>query len=274
MRRAFLAIVAIGAAASATVVSPAVAQPPGILGGIGIDQRLGESIPLELSFVDETGQAVRLKDYFGEKPVILSLVYYECPMLCTQILNGLTSALAVTTLDVGKDFRVLTVSFDPGETPELAADKKSVYLERYGREGAEEDWHFLTGDEDAIAALTRAVGFRYELDPETGEYAHASGIMVLTPQGRLSRYFYGIEYSPRDLRLGLVEASENKIGNVVDQLLLFCYRYDPTTGQYGAVALNMVRVGGVVTLVTLSGFLIVSLRRERRGRTPRGGEAA
>jgi len=238
-----------------------------ILREVGIDQRLGESIPLDARFRDENGRDVRLVDYFGAgKPVILSLVYYECPMLCTQVLNGLASALDVVTLDAGKEFTVLTVSFDPRETHALAAAKKKSYLERYRRPGAEAGWHFLTGDSASIAALTSAAGFRYSWDPEISQYAHASGITVLTPRGVIARYFFGIEYSPRDLRLALVEASENKIGTPADHLLLYCYRYDPASGKYGAVALNMVRVGGVVTLVCLGSFLFFSLRADRRKR--------
>lgn len=245
--------------------APAAQNTPSILRDVGIDQRLGESIPLDLRFRDETGRDVRIGDYFGEgKPVILSLVYYECPMLCTQVLNGLASALDIVTMDAGKEFTVLTVSFNPRETSELAAAKKKNYLERYTRPGAEEGWHFLTGDSASIAALTHAAGFRYSWDPEINQYAHASGITVLTPRGVIARYFFGIEYSPRDLRLSLIEASENKIGTPVDHLLLYCYQYDPVTGKYGAVALNMVRTGGVATIVCLGAFLFFSLRAERR----------
>jgi len=247
--------------------APAAQGAPSILRDVGIDQRLGESIPLDLHFRDESGRDVRIGDYFGDgKPVILSLVYYECPMLCTQVLNGLASALDVVTMDAGKEFAVLTVSFNPRETHELAAAKKKNYLERYTRPGAEKGWHFLTGDSASIAALTSAAGFRYSWDPEISQYAHASGVTVLTPRGVIARYFFGIEYSPRDLRLALVEASENKIGTPADHLLLYCYRYDPASGKYGAVALNMVRVGGVVTLVCLGAFLFVSLSAERRKR--------
>ncbi|MFN0152633.1 MAG: SCO family protein [bacterium] len=245
------------------------AQPaegtPSILRDVGIDQRLGESIPLDLHFRDESGDDVRIGDYFANgKPVILSLVYYECPMLCTQVLNGLASALEVVTMDAGKEFTVLTVSFNPRETHELAAAKKKNYLERYSRPGAEDGWHFLTGDSASIAALTSAAGFRYSWDPEISQYAHASGVTVITPRGVIARYFFGIEYSPRDLRLSLIEASENKIGTPVDHLLLYCYQYDPVTGKYGAVALNMVRAGGVATLACLGVFLFVSLRADRR----------
>jgi protein SCO1/2 len=253
--------------------APAADAPPGVLGSIGIDQRLGETVPLDLLFRDENGAAVRLGDLFGGKPVVLALVYYECPMLCTHVLNGLTSALSVLKLDVGREFNVITLSFNPAESHELAAAKKHTYVERYGRAGAAEGWRFLTGDSTAIAALTEAVGFRYAFDEEMGEFAHASGITVLTPQGTLSRYFYGIEYSPRDLRLGLIEAADGRIGTPVDKVLLYCYRYDPATGKYGAVAMNMVRVGGIVTVLTLSGFLIVSIRHDkRRGRGAGDGD--
>ncbi len=251
--------------APAAAAAPATQGKPSILREVGIDQRLGESIPLDLYFRDENGRDVRIGDYFANgKPVILSLVYYECPMLCTQVLNGLASALDIVTMDAGKEFTVLTVSFNPRETPELAAAKKKSYLERYSRPGAEEGWHFLTGDSASIAALTHAAGFRYAWDPEINQYAHASGITVLTPRGVLARYFFGIEYSPRDLRLSLIEASENRIGTPVDHLLLYCYQYDPVTGKYGAVALNMVRAGGVATIVCLGAFLFFSLRAERR----------
>jgi protein SCO1/2 len=244
---------------------PAADAAPQILRDVGIDQRLGESVPLDLAFRDETGSSVRLAEYFAlGKPVVLSLVYYECPMLCTQVLNGLASALDVLTMDAGKEFTVITVSFNPRETPALAAEKKKSYLARYDREGAAEGWHFLTGDSLAIAALTKSVGFRYAWDAEINQYAHASGITVLTPEGKVARYFFGIEYSPRDLRLALVEASNGKIGTPVDDLLLYCYRYDPATGKYGAVVMNMVRVGGVATLATLGVFLAVSLRGDRR----------
>ena len=238
------------------------ARPP-LLTEVGIDQKLNEQIPLDLNFRDETGKAVRLREYFGEKPVILVLAYYECPMLCTQVLNGLTRSLQGMTLDMGKEFNVVTVSINPRETTELAAAKKRVYAGIYGRLLAEQGWHFLTGEQPAIQELARAVGFRYAYDPESGQYAHASVIMVLTPEGRLSRYFFGIQYASRDLRLSLVEASAGKIGSAVDQLLLFCYHYDPATGKYGLVILNIVRAAGLATVLAIGGFIWVLLRRER-----------
>jgi protein SCO1/2 len=225
-----------------------------------MDQRLNEQVPLDIVFRDEQGQSVRLGDYFDGKAVILSLVYYQCPMLCTQVLNGLVSSIGVLSFDVGDQFNAVTVSFDPRDTPELAAAKKRSYLQRYRRPGAARGWHFLTGDQSSIKALTSAIGFRYAFDPASGQFAHASGIMVLTPQGRISRYFYGIEYAPKDLRLGLVEASENRIGSPADQILLFCYHYDPATGKYSAVVLNMVKLGAALTLLALVA-LWVFLRR-------------
>jgi protein SCO1/2 len=236
---------------------------PGNFGEIGIDQRLGEQLPLDLVFDDESGNPVSLGEYFGDKPVILSLVYYECPMLCTQVLNGLLRSLKVLSLDVGKEFEVITVSFDPGETFELAAAKKREYLRSYGRDGSERGWHFLTGTDDQIDRLTRALGFRYQYDSETDEYIHSSGIMVLTPEGKLARYFYGIEYAPKDLRLGLIEAATDKIGSPIDQVLLLCYSYDPESGKYGLVIVNSLRIAGLATVVILAGFIVTMIRRER-----------
>ena len=231
---------------------------------IGIDQRLGEQVPLDLAFRDESGAEVRLEDLLGGRPAVLSLVYYECPMLCTQVLNGLLRSLRVLSLDVGGEFDVITVSIDPGETPALAAAKKKEYVRRYGRDGAAAGWHFLTGTRERIEELAGAVGFRYEYDPETDLYVHASGIMVLTPGGELARYFYGVEYAPKDLRLGLIEAAEERIGNAVDQVLLLCYQYDPTTGKYGLVILNSLRVAGAATVAVLAALVIGWIRRERR----------
>jgi protein SCO1 len=222
--------------------------PPG-LRDVGLDQKLNEQVPLDLTFRDETGTELPLSSYFGAKPVILALVYYQCPMLCTQILNGLVMSLRTMSLEAGRDFDVVSVSIDPTETPSLASRKKAEYLRRYAR--SSNGWHFLTGAEPQIKKLAQAVGFRYAYDPKTGQYAHASAIMVLTPAGKLSKYFYGIEYAPRDLRLGLVEASENKIGTPVDQLLLFCYHYDPHTGKYSAIVMNMVRLAGALTVLIL-----------------------
>lgn len=222
--------------------------PPG-LRDVGLDQKLTQQVPLDLAFRDEGGRELPVSTYFGAKPVILALVYYQCPMMCTQILNGLVMSLRTMSLESGRDFEVVSVSIDPTETPSLASRKKAEYVRRYAR--SSNGWHFLTGAEPQIKKLAQAVGFRYAYDPKTGQYAHASAIMVLTPSGKMSKYFYGIEYAPRDLRLGLVEASENKIGTPVDQLLLFCYHYDPRTGRYSAIVLNMVRLAGLLTVLVL-----------------------
>src|SRR5262245_16857687 len=247
---------------------------PAALRNVGIEQKLNAQVPPDLVFRDESGQSIQLGDYFGSKPVILALVYYDCPMLCTQVLNGLVGSLKALSFDAGEQFLVLTVSFDPRETPHLAAAKKESYIGGYSRPGAAGGWHFLTGPESSIEALTQAVGFRYRYDAEKGQFAHASGIMLLTPQGKISRYFYGIEYSPRDLRLALVEASNNQIGSPVDQLLLFCYHYDPATGKYGAVVMNFVRLGGAATVLALGSILILFFRRDaKRSQASRKREA-
>jgi len=240
------------------------AAEPTILRDVGIDQRLNELVPLDTVFRDESGREVRLGEYFGTKPVILSLAYYECPMLCSLVLNGLASALGVLSFDIGKEFDVVTISFDPRDTAEQAAVKKRTYVQRYPRTGAETGWHFLTGAAPSIERVAKAVGFRYAYDSEQKQFAHAAGIMVLTPEGRLARYFYGIEYSPRDLRLGLIEAAERRIGSPVDQILLYCFQYDPHTGRYGAVIINIVRLGGAATLVVLGAFITAMLLRDRR----------
>lgn len=231
---------------------------------VGFEQRLDAQLPLDITLRDETGRRVQLGDYFGEKPVVLSLVYFECPMLCTLSLNGLASALDVLSFDIGEEFDVVTVSFDHRETPELAAAKKSAYIERYGREGAEVGWHFLTGDEASVKRLTDAVGFQFAWDAETEQWAHPAGVLVATPDGRLARYLYGIEYAPKDLRLALVEAAQHRIGSPVDQLLLYCYKYDPATGKYGAQIMTALRAGGVLTVACLVGFIVVMRRRELR----------
>lgn len=233
-----------------------------MLENVGIDQRLGEQLPLDITFRDESGNSVRLGDYFGKKPVVLALVYYSCPMLCNQVLNGLTSALDVISFDIGKEFEVVTVSFDARETPNLATSKKETYIQWYKRSGAAEGWHFLTGDKDSIDKLTEAAGFHYKFDAATNQFVHASGIMLATPDGKLARYFYGIEYAPKDLRLGLIEASEKRIGNPVDRLLLYCFHYDPSAGKYSAVVMNILRLAGVATFAGLIAMLWL-LRRRR-----------
>lgn len=230
---------------------------------VGFDQRLNQQVPLDLTFFDENGQPVQLKKYFGSKPVILSLVYFQCPMLCSQVLNGIAGALnGIVRFDVGRDFEVVTVSFDPRDTPASAADNKKTYLRRYRRPGAEEGWHFLTGKPEQIKALADAVGFRYAWDPEIKQFAHASGIMLLTPDGRLAQYYYGIEYAPRDIQLGLIEASKGRIGNVVDKVLLYCYHYDPEKGKYGAVIFNILRISALATVLVLGGFMVIMFRRD------------
>jgi protein SCO1/2 len=245
---------------------------PAALEGIGIDQRLGEPLPLDVPLRDENGRAVTLGDYFGKKPVVLVMTYFECPMLCTLVLNGLTKALKTMAFEPGKEFDVVAVSFDPRDTPETAAKKKATYVAEYGRAATAGGWHFLTGDEAAVARVAAATGFRYRWVPEEKQFAHAAAIMVATPDGRLARYFYGIDYAPRDLRLGLVEAADHQIGSAVDALLLFCYRYDPATGKYGAIALDMIRLGGVATVLALGIFMTLMFRREAVAR--RAGKAA
>ncbi len=238
-------------------------QKISIFDQVGLDQRLNQQIPLDLTFMDEDGRPVQLRQYFGSKPVLLTLVYYQCPMLCSQVLNGVAGALnGIVRFNVGRDFDVLTVSFDPRDTPKDAAESKKTYLSRYRRPGAAAGWHFLTGKKEQIQALTSAVGFRYAWDPAIQQYAHASGIMLLTPDGRLSRYFYGIEYAPRDIQFGVIEASQGRIGNVVDKVLLYCYHYDPAKGKYGAVVFNILRISALATLLVLGGFMVIMFRRD------------
>ncbi|MGH9523907.1 MAG: SCO family protein [Terriglobales bacterium] len=243
-------------------VYQAATPPPQILTKVGIDQNLNHQVPLDLAFTDESGRAVKLRDYFGSKPVVLSLVYYECPMLCTETLNGMVSAFKVLKFEPGKEFNVVTVSFNSHETPQLAAQKKANYLRQYGRPGAEQGWHFLIGSQASIDALTNAVGFHYAWDQTTQQFAHATGIMVLTPDGKIAQYYYGVEYSPRDLRLGIVQASKGQVGTVVDQVLLYCFHYDPRTGKYGAVITRVLQVAGVATIVFLGGFMFLMFRLE------------
>ena len=249
-------------------------QRPTILQHVGIDQHLNQQLPLDLPFRDEAGREVRLGNYFDKRPVILALVYYRCPMLCGEVLNGLTSAISVVNFDLGRDYDVVTVSIDPRETPEVAAKMKEVYLRRYSRHEkptAQSGWHFLTGRQEQIDELANAVGFRYVYDPRINQYAHASGIQIATPEGKLSQYYYGIEYSPKDLRFGLIQASKNQIGTVVDKLILYCYHYDPETGHYGAVVMRVLRISGLVTVLLVGGFVFAMSRRDvRAGRVTRG----
>jgi protein SCO1 len=241
---------------------------PTVLRNVGIDQKLNQQVPMDLGFRDETGKTVHLGDYFGQKAVILSLVYYDCPMLCTMVLNGLLESLKQLKFNVGDQFNVVTVSFDPTEKPSLAAAKKAVYVGLYGRPGGAENWHFLTGDESAIRLLTQAVGFRYNYDPQTKQYVHATGIMVLTPQGRLARYFYGIKYPAGNLRLGLVEASQGKIGSPVDEILLYCCQYDPQTGKYSLIISRAIKIAGGVTILCLGTMILVLFRGGDREQGP------
>jgi len=236
-----------------------------LLRDVKFDQQLDAQVPLDLPFRDETGKAVRLGDYFGTRPVVLALVYYECPMLCSQVLTGLVSALDVLTFDAGREFEVVVVSFNEKDSPRHAAEKKAAYTERYNRPGTEGAWHFLTGPPASIAQLTQAVGFKYVWDEQTKQFAHAAGAIVLTPAGRVSKYFFGIEYSARDLKFGIMQAAEQKVGSAVDQLLLYCYHYDPLTGKYGLVAMTLVRIGGVLTVLALAAFWFVSWLRGRQG---------
>lgn len=245
------------------IISPPANVRPPYLTNVGIEQHLDGQVPADLAFVDDTGLAVKLGDYFGKKPLILNLVYYNCPMLCGEALAGLSASMKMIKFDVGNEFDVVTVSFNPKETPQLAAQKKAEYLKRYGRPNAGPGWHFLTGPPESINALTKAVGFQYQYDATKDQYAHATAIMVLTPQGRISRYFYGVDFPPKDLRMGLVEASEGKIGNAVDQVLLYCYHYDPVAGKYGAVVSNMLKIGGGLTILFIGALILILIRLDR-----------
>src|SRR5690606_14370601 len=243
--------------------TPVDARPQG-LDGVSFEQRLGSEVPPDLTFVDETGATVRLGDYFGERPVILALVYYECPMLCTQVLSGRTSGLKGLAFDAGTQYDVVVVSIDPGEGPGLASAKKAAYVDRYGRPETAGAWHFLTGRKSEIDRLASTVGFAYTYDEKTDQYAHAAGITVLTPDGRIARYFFGIDYAPRDLRLGIVEAADRKIATPIDSVLLYCFHYDPSTGKYGLMIMNIVRAAGIVFLIGMVWFWMVLRRHERR----------
>lgn len=254
---------AVARAQMGPVPPPPMQATPGVLQEIGWDQKLGDRLPLDVAFQDESGKTVKLGDYFGKKPVVLSLVYYQCPMLCTLSLNGLAGALEVLSFVPGQEFEVVTVSFDPKEGPVLAAAKKKAYMARYKRSEAERGWHFLTGSKDSIDALTKAVGFRYVWDADTKQFAHPAGMLVATPEGRVSRYLFGVEYSPKDLRLALVDAAGGRIGNTVDQVLLFCYQYDPKTGRYSASILGVLRLLAVATVLAIGGFILATSMRRR-----------
>ncbi|HEY8412286.1 MAG TPA: SCO family protein [Pyrinomonadaceae bacterium] len=260
-----------------TETGPVSSGLPAPLRDVRIEQKLNQQLPLDLVFRDESGREVKLGEYFGRKPVVLAFVYYDCPMLCTQILNGMVTSFRVLPFQVGKEFDVVAISFDPRETPELAQKKKKIYvnyLPERMRADAANGWHFLTGDQANINKITEAAGFHYHYDETTKQFAHASGIMLTTPAGKLSRYYYGIEYPARDLRLGLIESSENKIGSPVDQLLLYCYHYDPATGKYGAVVMNIMRIAGVITMLGIAAMLLLLKGRNTTVATPKTGGAA
>jgi protein SCO1/2 len=240
---------------------------PDALKEIGIEQKLAEQLPLDTEFTAEDGKTVKLQTYFENgRPVVLAFVYYECPMLCNEVLNGLTGSLKGISLDAGKDFDVIAISFDTreNEKPELAKNKKAAYIERYGRAGADKGWHFLTGSQASIDAVTRAAGFSYRWDDKSQQFAHAGGVMVVTPQGKMARYFYGIDYSPRDLKLGLIESADNKVGSATDQMLLYCYHYDPSTGKYGLAILSIIRFTAVLTLLGMGAMGFVFWRRGKK----------
>ena len=238
-------------------------QKPAALEKVGIDQHLGWQVPLDLTFVDENGKQVQLRQYFGEKPVIITMVYYTCPMLCTEVLNGLSGSLnGIRKFNAGRDFNVVSVSFDPRDTAAAAMAEKIKFDKRYHRPGSEQGWHFLTGKKEQIDALASALGFRYAWDPELQQYAHASAIMVLAPDGHITQYYYGIEYPPRDLQLGIVEASQGRVGSFTDAVLLYCYHYDPRQGRYGPAIWNIIRISALATILLLGGFMIVMIRRD------------
>lgn len=264
------------------IAAPEAQQQPGLPGSMGhrtgivasnvppqfkevtFAQRLDARLPLDATFTDEAGRTVALGDYFGSKPVVLAFVYYQCPMLCSQTMNGISSAVKMLPFTPGKDFEVVLVSFDPRDTPEAANAKKRAHLQHWSVQDTADGWHFLTGDEATIREVTAQAGFTYKWEEETGQFAHVSGLLVATPDGRLSRYFYGVEYSPRELRMALVESGQGRIGSAIEEVLLYCFQYDPTTGQYGLVVMNLVRLGGALTLAVVAGFVFVMRRRESR----------
>ena len=249
-------------------MAPVSDKPPAILSGVGIAQNLNRQLPLSLTFTDDAGKQVQLASYFGKRPAILALVYYQCPMLCSEELNGLTGALQMVNFVPGKDFDVIVVSIDPTEGTDLAAAKKRSYVKRYGHPESAAGWHFLTGTQANIDTLTKAVGFGYVKIPAPNgtltQFAHASSIQIVTPEGKLAQYYMGVEYSPKDLRLGLVEASANRIGSPVDNILTYCYHYDPQTNKHSLIVARVVQLGGLVTLFTLGGFMLVMFRRDSR----------
>jgi protein SCO1 len=243
---------------------------PSIFNQVRFDQRLGDTIPLDLTFFDEHGQTVTLRQFFTHGPVILALTYYRCPMLCPQLLNGLIRGLRQLNFEAGKDYNVVTVSIDPDDSAALAATKREAYSVLYGRPNAEHGWHFLTGREPQIRQLADAVGFHYAYDPTSRQYAHASGIIILTQQGVLSQYTYGVSFSERDLRLGLIRASQNHIGSFVDQVILYCYHYDPLTGKYGVLISHVLEIAGAITVLFIAAMVFILFRNENYGSAPTG----
>jgi protein SCO1/2 len=273
MRRTLITTLILATAALAAGALPARADdaPGTTLSRVGFDQNLDTQLPLDLNFRDESGRTVALGEYFGAKPVIVTLVYYRCPMLCGEELKGLARSLKPLTMTAGDQFEVVTVSIDPSETSDLAREKKEKILEYYGRPEAAKGWHFLTGDAQAVAALAKAVGFRYTYSEASKQYVHAAGLAIATPGGRLSRYFYGIDFPSKDVQFGLIESSKGKIGSPIARLLLFCYHYDPTTGKYTLAIVNILRIIGTATALGLAAYVVAMLRRDRRvpGRTGR-----
>jgi len=255
---------------SPKVYDPAISEGSGLpeaLKKVGIEQKLGDQLPLETELKDENGNIVKLGSFFNTgRPVIVAFVYYECPMLCNQVLNGLTGSLKGMSFDAGREFDVVAISFDAREfdKADLAKNKKAAYMERYGRPGTEKGWHFLTGTQDAIDKVTSAAGFSYKWDEKTDQFAHAAAVMVTTPDGKLSKYFYGIDYSPKDVKFGIMESAQNRVGNAAEQLLLYCYHYDPSTGKYGLAILRVMRLGGVLTLIGLGAMGFVFWRRNKK----------
>jgi protein SCO1/2 len=252
---------------SASAVQAQEPLPQDLIRQVGFDQNLEQQLPLDLAFTDSLGQPVRLGDYFGQKPVILLLGYYECPMLCSLVRNGLFESLQKLDFSVGEEFELVVVSIDPRETPEIAEMKRQVSIVEYNRISSEDGWHFLVGQQEAISRLASAIGFRYTYDPKLDQYVHPSGIVLLTPQGKIARYFYGIDFLAQDLRLGLVEAADNKIGSPIDQLWLLCYHYDPVSGKYTPVIMNVIRIAGFVTVTVIGGVLYIFLRNDRKKTT-------
>ncbi len=265
---AIAALLALSTAAAAQTIPDNVGKSssglPAQLQNVGFEPQLNAQLPLDVNFRDESGRDVQLRDYFGRKPVVLALVYYGCPMLCNQVEMGVVGSLKMLSFNPARDYEVLFVSFDPRETSDMASKKKAAALSRFGRPETAAGWHFLTGKEEAIHAVAAAANFRYSFDEKHNLFAHASGIMLLTPDGRISRYFYGVEYPSRDVRLGLVDASAGKIGTPIDHLLLFCFQYNPETARYSATVLRIVRLGGILTILTIVVGLLIFRRRDVR----------